>query len=163
MSLRDIIRDHHNLTPVTCCFSRTLSLSLFLFLVFLAQALDPCLITNKDRFTAAVINMAVETMILSIVSHPHILPMRAFNGNGMLKPGHFIVLDRLYETLQVRIHRWRLQSRRRVKSTMNGMKKTSDKHLKTLIETKLRYAYDLSGALEYLHASKYVRNRQLMF
>ena len=97
--------------------------------------------------------MAVETMFLSVVSHPHIVTMRAFGANGMLKPNYFIVLDRLYDTLEARIPKWRLQSKR-AKSVVNKMRRTSSGKLDELMETKLCYAYDLMGAFDYLHKKK---------
>ena len=79
--------------------------------------------------------MAVETMFLSVVSHPHIITMRAFGANGMFKPNYFIILDRLYDTLEARIPKWKLQSRK-AKSFVNKLKKSSGGKLDELMETK---------------------------
>lgn len=94
-------------------------------------------------------------MFLAVVSHPHIITMRAFGANGMLKPNYFILLDRLYDTLEARIPKWRVQSRR-AKSVTNKLRRTTSGKLDELTETKLSYAYDLSGAFEYLHKKKLV-------
>lgn len=79
--------------------------------------------------------------------------MRAFGANGMLKPDYFIVLDRLYDTLEARIPKWKIQ-KRKAKSFSNKLRKMSSSKLEELMETKLRYAYDLAGAFEYLHKKK---------
>ncbi len=108
---------------------------------------------DPDLFTQGVIDMCVETMFLAVVSHPHIITMRAIGANGMIKPDYFIILDRLYDTLEARIPKWRLQSKK-ARSFTNKMMKTSHAKLDELMETKLSYGYDLAGAFEYMHKNK---------
>ncbi len=92
-------------------------------------------------------------MFLSVVSHPHIITMRAFGADGMLKPNYFIVLDRLYDTLEARIPKWKVQSKK-ARSFVNKLKKNTSSKLDELMELKLSYAYDLAGAFEYMHKNK---------
>lgn len=99
--------------------------------------------------------MAVETMFLSVVTHPHIIKMRAFGTDGMLKPNYYILLDRLYDTLEARIPKWRAQSKK-AKGIVSKLRKSSSSQLNDLMETKLSYAYDLAGAFEYLHKKKLI-------
>jgi hypothetical protein len=108
---------------------------------------------DPDLFTQGVIDMCVETMFLAVVSHPHIITMRAIGINGMTKPDYFIILDKLYDTLEARIPKWRLQSNK-ARSFMNKTMKTSRAKLDELMETKLSYGYDLAGAFEYMHKNK---------
>lgn len=82
-----------------------------------------------------------------------IITMRAFGADGMLKPNYFIVLDRLYDTLEARISKWRVEARKS-KSFVNKLKKRTSGKLNELMETKLSYAYDLAGAFQYLHGQK---------
>jgi len=119
------------------------------------QALSPEVIGNKQLFTQGTIDMAVETMFLSVVNHPHIITMRAFGNQGMMHPNYFIILDRLYDTLEARIPKWNLSSKK-AKGFLNKLKKTSKSKLDELMETKLCYAYDLTGAFEYMHKNKLV-------
>ena len=98
--------------------------------------------------------MSVETMFLSFVQHPSIITMRAYCATGMLAPNYFIVLDRLYDTLEARIPKWRMQSKKAKSITNKFVKKCSSEKLSELMETKLCYAYDLMGAFEYLHENK---------
>jgi hypothetical protein len=108
---------------------------------------------DRDLFTQGVIDMCVETMFLAVVSHPHIITMRAIGANGMIKPDYFIILDRLYDTLEARIPKWRQQSKQ-ARSCMNMLTRSSRSKLNELMETQLSYAYDLSGAFEYMHKKK---------
>jgi hypothetical protein len=121
--------------------------------IIINQALSPDIMKDPDLFTQGVIDMCVETMFLAVVSHPHIITMRAIGANGMIKPDYFIILDRLYDTLEARIPKWRLQSKK-ARSFTNKMMKTSRAKLDELMETKLSYGYDLAGAFEYMHKNK---------
>ena len=135
------------------CSARVVSYFYFNPFITCIQALSPEVIADKGLFTQGVIDMSVETMFLSVVSHPHIITMRAFGSDGMLKPNYFIVLDRLYDTLEARIPKWKVQSKR-ARSFVNKLKKNTSSKLDELMETKLSYAYDLAGAFEYLHKNK---------
>ena len=64
--------------------------------------------------------------------------MRVIGANGMIKPDYFIILDRLYDTLEARIPKWRLQSKKE-RSFKNKMMKMSCAKLDKLTETNLSY------------------------
>ncbi len=108
---------------------------------------------DRNVFIQGTIDMCVETMFLAVVSHPHIITMRAIGANGMFKPDYFIILDRLYDTLEARIPKWRLQSKK-ARSCMNMLTRKSRTKLNQLMESQLSYAYDLAGAFEYMHNKK---------
>lgn len=122
---------------------------------YCVKALSPNVVTDETMFTHGVVDMAAETMFLSVISHPHIITMRGYSANGMIKPDHFIILDRLYDTLEARIPKWKVQAKR-ARSFVNKLKKSSSRKLEELMETKLSYAYDLAGAFEYLHKHKII-------
>ena len=93
-------------------------------------------------------------MILSAVLHPHILPLRgACRTTSLVDPGHFVVLDRVRETLAERIHQWQRQSRR-AGTVVNRLRGVSDRRLAALRATALWCAANLAGALAHLHASR---------
>ena len=102
-------------------------------------------------------------MILSTISHPHIITLRAIGSKeDMLNPNFFFVIDRLTDTLDTRILKWKATT----KSANNRMNKllrkdTSRQKLNELMETKLSYAYDLMGAIEYLHNTTNIVFRNL--
>ena len=117
------------------------------------QTLSPDVIADEHLFGVGVADMAVETMFLAAMAHPHIIKMRAFGAEGMLAPHYFIMLDRLYDTLEARILKWR-QQRLRARGVLNKIKGKSNKKLAALTAIKLSYAYDLMGAFQYLHNSR---------
>ena len=114
------------------------------------KALSPENRSDGHVFLQGLIDMSVETMFLSVVDHPHIIKMRGIGACGMNHPDYFLILDRLYDTLEARISKWKLESKK-ANSMMNKLKKKSSDKSKELLETKLIYAYDLMGAIEYLH------------
>ncbi len=88
--------------------------------------------------------------MLSAVEHPNIIKLRAVAACDLYQqPGFFLILDRLYDTLDKRLTQWQHRSRR-VSSLFSvldrkGKKKTS------LLEDRLVASFDLSAALDYLH------------
>ena len=114
------------------------------------KALSPEIKSDSDKFLQGVLDMSVETMFLSVVDHPHIIKMRGRGACGMTHPDYFLVLDRLYDTLEARIPKWKLQTKK-ANSVMNKLKKKSSEKLDDIMEIKLSYAYDLMGAIEFLH------------
>eukprot|EP00984_Skeletonema_dohrnii_P015163 scaffold6495_cov109-Skeletonema_dohrnii-CCMP3373.AAC.3 len=67
--------------------------------------------TDFKKFLQAAMDMATETKFLSVLSHPHILKMRAVGQGDFFSPDYFLVLDRLYDTLLDRIEgSWRVMA-----------------------------------------------------
>jgi serine/threonine protein kinase len=114
------------------------------------KALSPEVRSDGNKFLQGVLDMSVETMFLSVVDHPHIIKMRGLGACGMTRPDYFLVLDRLYDTLEARIPKWKLQTRK-ANSVMNKLKKKNNEKNAEIMEIKLGYAYDLMGAIEFLH------------
>lgn len=100
--------------------------------------------------------MAVETRFLSDIEHPNIIKLRAIAATDHpYTPNYFIVLDRLYDTLEKRIEKWT-----RIKGRQKGILKhfTDPKGSKrvALSEERMIAAFDLAAALAYLHRRKIV-------
>jgi len=114
------------------------------------KALSPEITSDPNKFFQGVLDMSVETMFLSVVDHPHIIKMRGVGACGMTHPEYFLVLDRLYDTLEARILTWKIQTKK-ANSVMNKLKKKSGEKNAEIMEIKLSYAYDLMGAIEFLH------------
>jgi serine/threonine protein kinase len=107
------------------------------------------LLERKDEFAMAVSDMAVEAAYLSRMDHPHIIPLRGLPATGLhaldhgSHDGFFLILDRLYQTLDQRISNW---------------KKQQDCHEdeETLQRTKMEHALQLARALDYLHQKRLI-------
>jgi hypothetical protein len=99
-----------------------------------------------ERFLAGVVDLAIEAKFLSCLHHPNIIKMRAMSSISPFEPGFFIVLDRLYDTLSLRLKMWKKQN-----SIFNCFAKA--KKQDNLLD-RFYVCLDLSSALAYLHEHK---------
>lgn len=100
------------------------------------------------------IDLGIETKLLKVLSHPNIVKMRAISCSDMLSQDFFIVLDRLYRTLEDKIDLWIFE-----KKSMNKLRSGCGKSVIILNELWLEQtivAYDLSSAFTYLHKNKII-------
>ena len=104
---------------------------------------------DADHYVAGVIDLAIEAKFLAVVRHPNIIKMRATATFSPYQAGYFVILDRLYDTLTVRIKSWKGK-----KKKIGGVSKIRDlsgSKKKDLWITRLLVGYDISAALRYLH------------
>jgi serine/threonine protein kinase len=110
---------------------------------------------NAELFLQGLIDMAVETRFLSdLTEHPNIIKMRATcqtsDGSPFSAPQqYFILMDRLYDTLEKRLQSWKKQSDRLV--SLRFVKDRHGNKAAALYEERIVAAFDLSAALSYLH------------
>lgn len=98
------------------------------------------------------IDLAVEAKMLSIVYHPNIIKMRGLAKGPLIDDYFFIILDRLYETLDKRVNRW-YQQDKHLKGHLFGLGKNKPGMRKLLLE-RMTVAYDLAAAFFYLHENR---------
>lgn len=67
---------------------------------------DECL-SDPERFVGGIIDLAVESRFLSVIRHPNIIKMRGMSDGNPYDPGFYVVLDRLYSTLTLKISDWK--------------------------------------------------------
>ena len=112
---------------------------------------DECF-DDPERFVGGIIDLATECRYLSVIRHTNIIKMRGFADGNIFESGFFVVLDRLYDTLTMKISRWK-----KADSKYKGAGKLLDmkgkKKNRVWIE-RLLCVYDLSTAFEYLHSNK---------
>mmetsp|Transcript_21148 Transcript_21148/g.31308 ORF Transcript_21148/g.31308 Transcript_21148/m.31308 type:complete len:392 (-) Transcript_21148:151-1326(-) len=118
------------------------------------KTLSNSLMKDPERFVAGVIDLVIETKFLSIIRHPNIIKMRAISDQSPYSRGYYLVLDRLFDTLSVRLEAWKSQ-----KSFTAGIGKVRDlrgNKKKELWIDRLMVSYDLCMALKYLHDNNIV-------
>lgn len=104
---------------------------------------------DAQTFVSGIVDLAVEARFLSVVRHPNIIKMRAMAAveDAFSDANFFVVLDRLYDILTVRVVKWK-------KSQVKGMKRLFDRKGKKALAfwvERLTVAYDLACALKYMH------------
>ena len=98
------------------------------------------------------IDLAIEAKFLSVVSHPNIIKMRAVAACGPMTKSYFIVLDRLYGTLEEKIEEWKVG--KKSKSGFLGKLGVKKNDSQELVIDRLLSGYDLASAFQYLHQHK---------
>ena len=119
---------------------------------YAVKKLSPEVVGDKARFLQGMMDMAIETRFLSDIEHPNIIKLRAIAGQGNPYSGdYFLVMDRLYDTLEKRLKTWARQRDR--SRSMMGRLIADRKGLKShaLYEDRIVAAFDLAAAVEYLH------------
>lgn len=106
------------------------------------KMLSPEVIADPSTFIQGIIDMAVETRVLSDVEHPNIVRMRACAQTTPFDEQYFLVMDRLYDTLESRMDKWAKLNKRfsgmgAKLLDRNGLKKQA------ILEKKLVAAFDL--------------------
>ena len=66
----------------------------------------PELLNNESMLTKALADMVVESHMLSTIEHPNIVKLRATSLQPRYHVEYFIVMDRLYDTLEKRLETW---------------------------------------------------------
>jgi len=106
--------------------------------------------TDFKKFLQAAMDMATETKFLSVLSHPHILKMRAVGQGDMFSPGYFLLLDRLYDTLLDRIEgSWRVMADHLEHDFLVWGRASK---VKSLWAERMGVMRDVAGALAYIHS-----------
>ena len=113
------------------------------------KKLSADVMNDPNRFVAGIIDLAIESRFLAVIKHPNIIKMRAKSDTDPYKPNYFVVLDRLFDTLNKRFGIWA-----KAKAKTTGLGKLRDmkgKKKGDLWIERLLVAYDLAAALRYLH------------
>jgi hypothetical protein len=88
-----------------------------------------------------------------VLDHPHIIKIRGVASGDFCSRDCFIILDRLYETLEERLSSWRA-SKRRLSGGLGIVTDSKGRKKERLFAERLQAAYSLSSAFEYLHSQR---------
>ena len=106
-------------------------------------------LVGEEEITDAAIDLAREAQFLSGLSHPNIIKIRG-TSNVPGHPKYCLILDRLYDTLEVQMLIWKEQVKR-YQGKFKGLIGKKKEELSKLWIARLLAAYDLSHAMSYLH------------
>jgi len=97
------------------------------------------------------IDLAIEVLFLSHISHPNIIKLRAVAEVEPLRPDYFLVLDRLYFTLDVKTHIWKKEVQKNNGICGLGCFGVNKEEINRIMFDRIITAYDLSSAFVHLH------------
>lgn len=105
--------------------------------------------------------MATESRVLSCMAHPNIVKLRgiARGPDVPFQRDYFILLDRLYDTLETRIYKWKAKEGK-LQGGRGLLVDWKQSRRRQLWCDRVTFARDLSGALAYLH-ERHVMHRDL--
>lgn len=115
------------------------------------------LMQDPKLFKRAVRDMTIEAALMQAINHPHIARLcgTSFNGAAALADAKhdsfFLVLDRLYETLDSRIESWN-----RDKTQQGPSYYLENTANQSRLALKANYAWQIASALEYLHERRII-------
>lgn len=117
---------------------------------YVVKHLNDKSLTSLRRFGMSASDLVVESQYLCSLSHENVLKIRGWGANGVhgyangARDGFFLILDRLCDTLDARMERWKLD-----RVAIDSLRKTGkNQHLKRVTSV----VGQIGAALEYLHS-----------
>ena len=121
--------------------------------------LRPQITSQKKSFEHGAADLATEAFFLAKLDHPNIIKLRAVTTGSVesnvcsgKETGFFLVIDRLVETLEDRLQRWRLQMDETPHSLFHRMSKEFKDKQKSCLKERLQVAIDIASVMMYLHS-----------
>ena len=114
---------------------------------FAIKFLSPDVVQDKSMCVIGAADLATEVMILTNLSHPNIIQIRGisaadFDQIGSVQ-GYFLILDRLYDTVEQKLPKW--------KKELPKWSLFTKETQRIKLAQRLVAAYDLASALQYVH------------
>lgn len=103
---------------------------------------------DEAFYLTGMMDIAIEVRFLSDIEHPNIVKLRAVPPSDPFHPNYFLVMDRLFDTLEHRLRKWKGLSKTGLARFLSN-RKTEEAH--GLYVERIVYAYDLAAAIDYLH------------
>ena len=122
---------------------------------YAVKQLSKHILEDPKKYIQGVIDMAVETRILCSLEHPNIVKIRSLGNSTPFHEDYFIVMDRLYDTLEKRLPVWQRRQRRSIGLAGNIIDRKGTKRMK-LYEERIVAAFDLSSAIAYCHKRRII-------
>ena len=121
--------------------------------------LRPQITSNKKSFEHGASDLATEAFFLAKLDHPNIIKLRAVTSGSVESNvcsgdeiGFFLVVDRLVETLEQRLQRWREQMDHTPHSLFHRMSKEFKDNQRSCLKERLQVAIDVASVMAYLHS-----------
>lgn len=123
---------------------------------------------DETELRKGAIDLTIESLFLASLHHPNIIKIRGFCEDGIhsfftCPIGYFTIMDRLYETLDQRIHNTWTSSVKQLKKKMSLKEKLAEKAKKEfpnslykLLAERLFVAHNIASAIFYLHENNII-------
>lgn len=118
------------------------------------KILSPEVVRDHGMFIQGMMDMALETRFMSDIEHTNIVKIRAMAKCDPFNANYFLLMDRLYDTLERRIQKVWLPKHKKQQGFFGKAFDRKGEKKDALFEERIVYAYDLSAAINYLHQRK---------
>ena len=122
---------------------------------YAVKKVKTAIMDDDNMYMNGMIDLAMETDFLSILEHPNIIRLRGIANCDMFSKDYYLVLDRLYDTLEARLPKWK-QQRNALKGIFGKLKDKKGIAKKELQRECMESALDLASALAYIHDKKII-------
>lgn len=113
-------------------------------------------VKDERHKVRGIIDLSIEVAFLSVITHPNIIKIRGLAYGNPISEDHFIILDRLYLTLEQQIRVWRKDIYINSGFCGVGCLGANRIELERIMTDRLVTAYDLSSALRHLHSNNLI-------
>lgn len=118
---------------------------------------------NRRSFAHGASDLATEAFFLARLDHPNIIKLHAVtaeivesNLSTEKDAGFFIVVDRLVETLEQRIVRWRQHAKELPTNLLYRLSRECKDTQRSMLKERLQIALQVANVMEHLHGMKIV-------
>jgi serine/threonine protein kinase len=130
---------------------------------YAVKALSQATVEDENLLCQGLVGLAMEVRLFSqIEPHPNIIKMRAVADISPFHEDFFIIIDRLYGTLEDRINDWKSQEQQQPKvaalwNALSFERRARRQQQRLLLwEPRYQACHDLASALEHLHHHRIV-------
>ena len=113
---------------------------------------------NQHQFEHGASDLAQEAHFLSELKHPHIIQLHGVTAGSVQTNvasgkdcGFFIIVDRLYDTLEKRLERWREEQVKQNNGLLSRMTRDFKERKRQELRERLKVAFMIADAVCYLH------------
>lgn len=115
------------------------------------KKLSPEIVNGEQgMLLRGIMDVSIEARFLSDIEHPNIIKLRATAQCDPYHAHYFLVMDRLYDTMESRLAAWKTRAGRS-KGLVGRLSDRKGKKSEELYEERIVAAFDLASALDYLH------------
>jgi serine/threonine protein kinase len=125
---------------------------------FAVKYLKRKIMVNQKNFELGAADLAVEANFLAALDHPSIVKLHGVTAGSVetnvasgKECGFFIVIDRLYDTLENRIEKWKDEAEKHTGGIMYRRSTEFREKRKSALNMRLKAAVEIADAMEYLH------------
>lgn len=115
------------------------------------------IVKDPELFPSGAMDLAVEALFLADLAHPNVIKLRGIANcdpfSSTPEDYYFLILDRLQDTLTVRMAKWK-ERKRKLNTLIGRITDVGGRRRQLLLDERLAAAFDLSAAMSYLKQNR---------